>query len=294
MSDRRARSFGSVADAYDRGRPGYPEAAAAWLAGRTPGSVLELGAGTGRLTAGLVELGHDVLATDPDPEMLARLAERVPGARTAVAAAEALPVPDRCVDVVVCAQAFHWFDAERALPEIARVLRPGGRLALVWNQSDLTIPWVRRLSRLIGDQAHRDDLAAPVVVSPHFGFVEEVTFRHWQVLNRVTVLDLARSHSGVNTLPEEEREARLEEVLAFYDGYGRGMDGMQLPYLARCYRATVTEGPGRPPAVGRGSDPAPAPSDRDPGGPGPGGPDGRGPDGPHDGTDTDLLLIDFR
>ena len=290
MSDRPARSFGSVADSYDRGRPSYPEAAVSWLTGERPATVLELGAGTGQLTARLVERGHDVLATDPDEEMLARLAERLPDVRTAVAAAEDLPVADRSVDVVVCAQAFHWFDTDKALPEIARVLRPGGRLALVWNQTDLSIPWVRRLSRLLGDQEHREDLAQPLVVSPHFGFVEEATFKHWQRLDRVSVLDLARSRSNISTLPEEEREAKLAEVLAFYDDFGRGMDGMQLPYAARCYRATVTEGPDRTPAVGFGSDPAPPPDDphthRSP--------RKQAPSGPLDGTDTDLLLIDFR
>lgn len=290
MSDRPARSFGSVADSYDRGRPTYPAAAAAWLTGETPATVLELGAGTGQLTTRLVELGHDVLATDPDEQMLARLAARLPQVRTSVAAAEKLPVPDRSVDVVVCAQAFDHVDHERALPEIARVLRPGGRLALVWNQTDLGIPWARRLTRLLGDQPPRDDLAAPVVVSPHFGFVEDATFKHWQRLDRVTILDLARSRPSISALDEDEREAKLAEVLALYDDYGRGMDGMQLPYAARCYRATVSEGPGRPPAVGFGSDPAPPPEDphthrstrR------------QAPSGPLDGTDTDLLLIDFR
>jgi len=292
MSDRPARSFGSVADSYDRGRPSYPEAAVSWLTGERPATVLELGAGTGLLTARLLERGHDVLATDPDEEMLARLSARLPDVRTAVAAAEDLPVADRSVDVVVCAQAFHWFDPDKALPEIARVLRPGGRLALVWNQPDLTIPWVRRLSRLIGDQEQRDDLAEPVVMSPHFGFVEEASFRHWQRLDRVSVVDLARSRSNIATLEEPEREAKLAEVLAFYDDFGRGMDGMQLPYAARCYRATVTEGPGRTPAVGFGSDPAPPPDDphthRSPR------KQSQSPAGPLDGTDTDLLLIDFR
>ncbi|WP_166135712.1 class I SAM-dependent methyltransferase [Nocardioides ochotonae] len=291
MSDLPARSFGSVADSYDRGRPSYPEAAVSWLTGERPATVLELGAGTGLLTTRLVERGHDVLATDPDEEMLARLSARLPDVRTAVAAAEDLPVADRSVDVVACAQAFHWFDADQALPEIARVLRPGGRLALVWNQPDLTIPWVRRLSRLIGDQEQRDDLAQAVVMSPHFGFVEEAAFRHWQRLDRTSVVDLACSRSNIATLEEAEREAKLAEVVELYDDYGRrGVDGMQLPYTARCYRATVTEGPGRTPAVGFGSDPAPPPDDphthRSP--------RKQAPSGPLDGTDTDLLLIDFR
>ena len=147
-----AHSFGGVAEAYERGRPTYPADAVQWMVGDQPSSVLELGAGTGKLTRVLVSLGHDVHATDPDAEMLAILEEQVPGTRTAVASAEDIPLADRSVDVVIAAQAFHWFDLDRALPEIARVLRPGGRLCLVWNQRNEKIPWVRRLGALIGTQ----------------------------------------------------------------------------------------------------------------------------------------------
>lgn len=278
---RRARSFGSVASSYDRGRPTYPREAATWLTGAEPLTVLEVGAGTGKLTARLVELGHDVHATDPDPALLEVLAGSLPGVRCTEAAAEELPVPDRSVDVVVCAQAFHWLDHERALAEIARVLKPDGRLALVWNVTDTRIPWVRRLGGLIGTQEHQDDPAGAVVASPLFGFVEEATFKHWQLVDRGSVRDLALSRSGIATLDEEERAAKLAEVVAFYDEFGRGMDGMQLPYLARCFRATVVSGEQEAVAVedpeGR-RDPMTDPSS----------------DTVSDGTDTDMLLIDFR
>ncbi|MFL6060613.1 MAG: class I SAM-dependent methyltransferase, partial [Marmoricola sp.] len=110
-SDEQARSthalsFAGVADTYDKARPSYPEDAAAWLVGPERARVLELGAGTGKLTELMVAAGHDVLATDPLPEMLVHLATRVPGARTAVASAERIPVPTQSVDVVVVAQAF--------------------------------------------------------------------------------------------------------------------------------------------------------------------------------------------
>ena len=297
-----ARSFGSVAEAYERGRPSYPRAAAAWLAGTAPATVLELGAGTGKLTAELVALGHDVHATDPDPEMLAVLARRLPDVRRSVAAAEEIPVPDRSVDVVVCAQSFHWFDLERALPEIARVLRRGGRLSLVWNQRDERIPWVRRLGALIGSQDQRRQPAEPVVQSALFGFVEDETFRFWQTVDRVSIKDLVLSRSNVAVLDEEARAAKLAEVLAFYDDYGRGMDGMQLPYVAHCFRAVVVE------PLRRADDPATgdaAPGRETTGGVGgvggeePAGIEqpGAGDDLHHgisDGTDTDMLLIDFR
>jgi ubiquinone/menaquinone biosynthesis C-methylase UbiE len=284
-----ARSFGSVADAYDRGRPSYPREAAAWLVGEQPVTVLELGAGTGKLTAALVALGHDVLATDPDAQMLAILNRDLPEVRTAIASAEDIPLPDQSVDVVVCAQAFHWFDLDRALPEAARVLRPGGRLALVWNQRDERIPWVRRLGALIGTQDQLREPAEPLVQSALFGFVEDASFRFRQEIDRESIQDLVLSRSNVAALDEEGRAAKLAEVLAFYDDYGRGMDGMLLPYTSRCFRAVVVDRPRR-------ADPAP------PANPDDGGPDAPDDPGPSprddrevsDGTDTDMLLIDFR
>ena len=127
--------------------------------GQDAATVLELGAGTGKLTAQLVELGHDVVATDPDKAMLDRLVRNLPEVRTIEAHAEELPVGDRAFDAVVAAQAFHWFDLDRALPEMARVLKPGGRIGLAWNQRDESIPWVRRLGKIIGTQEQLDEPA---------------------------------------------------------------------------------------------------------------------------------------
>lgn len=279
-----ARSFGSVAEAYDRGRPPYPREAAAWLVGSEPVTVLELGAGTGKLTAELAAMGHDVHATDPDRDMLAILERRLPDVRVSLASAEELPVPDRSVDVVVSAQAFHWFDLDRALPEIARVLKPGGRLAVVWNQRDERIPWVRRLGTLIGTQDQLREPAEPLVQSALFGFVENESFRFWQGVDRESIQDLVLSRSNVATLDPDARSAKLAEVLAFYDDYGRGMDGMQLPYVCSCFRAVVVDQPGA-------SDEAPTVPDTDTG---PEVPDDDLNHGLSDGTDTDMLLIDFR
>jgi SAM-dependent methyltransferase len=262
-------SFGSVADAYDRARPTYPREAAAWLVGEEPVTVLELGAGTGKLTEVLASLGHDIHATDPDAAMLAKLRERLPDVLTSVASAEDIPAPDAAFDVVVVAQAFHWFDHDRALPEIARVLKPGGRLALVWNQRDERIPWVKRLGALIGnqDQRHGEE---PLVLSGLFGFVEQQSFRHWQVVDRGSIQELALSRSNVAVLDEEGRAAKLAEVLAFYDDFGRGMDGMQLPYVAACFHATVLDKT----EAASGEETAAPLTD--------------------DGADPDVLLIDFR
>jgi ubiquinone/menaquinone biosynthesis C-methylase UbiE len=252
-----ARSFGSVADAYDRGRPGYPAEAAAWLVGDEPVTVLEIGAGTGKLTEALVALGHDVHATDPDDAMLARLRARLPDVPTSVASAEQLPAADASYDVVVAGQAFHWFDHDVALPEIARVLRPGGQLALVWNKRDEQIPWVRKLGRIIGNQ-ERQDSEAPLRTSAYFDDVEDASFRHWQTIDRTSVQDLVVSRSNVAVLDDQARQVKIAEVLALYDDYGRGMDGMQLPYLAWCFRATVAARPepttADPSATSSGSD----------------------------------------
>ena len=275
-----SRSFGSVADAYDRARPTYPREAAAWLAGEQPVTVLELGAGTGKLTRVLVSLGHDVHATDPDAAMLAIHEEQVPDVRTAVASAEEIPLPARSVDAVIAAQAFHWFDLDRALPEIARVLRPGGRLCLVWNERNEKIPWVRRLGTLIGTQEQLNDPAQALIFSELFGFVEEREFSHWQTVDRKSIQDLVLSRSNVAVLDAEGRAAKLAEVLAFYDDYGRGMDGMQLPYVTRCFTATVLDRPSGP------DDPDDS-DDASDGGDGDGA--GKRPDDP-----DDELLIDFR
>ena len=285
---RQARSFGQVADAYHRGRPSFPADAARWLVGEHPATVLELGAGTGKLTAVLAELGHDVHATEPDPAMLAVLRRRLPDVPTSESGAEEIPLPDRSVDVVVAAQAFHWFDHDVALPEIARVLRPGGYLALTWNNRDTRIPWVRKLGAILGEQSRTENSGSvdALVHSDLFGFVEDKTFHFWQDVNRETIVDLVASRSYVATLDEEARAAKLAQVLALYDDYGRGMDGMQLPYDCECFRAQVVDRPDQPPPDrpddedDHAGEPPAEPRD-----------DGRRIS---DGGDTDMLLIDFR
>jgi SAM-dependent methyltransferase len=279
----RSRSFGGVAEVYDRARPSYPEEAVHWLvlgewADRSSGAdVVEVGAGTGKLTERVLEGGHTVLATDPDHAMLGPLTTRAPQAVVAQAAVEHLPVRTRSVDVVVGAQCFHWFDLPLALPEIARVLRPGGHLALTWNLRDERIPWVRRLGALIGTHDQGSDPTYELLASNLFGFVEKATFRHWQPLDRSRLRELVQSRSNVIAMSDDERESVLRGVDALYEEYGRGADGMLLPYVTHCYKAVV-----RPHEVAE-----------DPTSPGvldEGAPSGRGtdPDG-----DDGALLIDF-
>ena len=149
---RSARSFGAAASVYHQVRPGYPVEAIAWLIGDAV-RVLDLGAGTGKLTEALVALDRDVIAVDPVEEMLEELEVAVPGVPRILGTAEDIPIEDASVDAVVAGQAWHWFQPERAVPEIARVLRPGGVLGLVWNSRDT----VRRLA----SPGRRDHARAP-------------------------------------------------------------------------------------------------------------------------------------
>lgn len=234
-----AGSFGSVAATYADHRPGYRLDAVTWLLGTSPARVLELGAGTGKLTGQILALGHDVVATDPAPEMLTVLRRDHPRARVTSAKAEDIPLPAGSVDIVVAAQAYHWFDRERALPEIARVLRPGGILALIWNNPDRTVPWVRRVFESIGVYGV-DEGADPVAGSDLFSPSAQKQFRHWQNLNRAGLLSFAGSVSRIAVMPDDERAPVLNKLGSLYDDYGRGPDGMKLPWIAACYRTRVT------------------------------------------------------
>jgi SAM-dependent methyltransferase len=231
-------AFAEVAGAYERGRPGYPEEAVRWLTGDEPCDVVDLGAGTGKLTRALVGLGHRVTAIEPLPEMLELLPTEAPGAFAILGNAEVIPLPDSFADVVTCAQSFHWFDHAVALPEIARVLRPGGRLALVWNSRDDRDPWSARLSAIIGNETVQDwDVFPAILESSLFGPVETAEFTMEQRLDRETLLDLVLSRSYCAKLPPAERKPVLEAVTRLYDETA-GPDGVRLPYVTECYRAS--------------------------------------------------------
>jgi len=238
---RHGRSFGPVADSYDRARPSYPVDAVSWMVGSTPRRVLDLGAGTGALTRLLVAARHAVLAADPLPEMLGRLRRRSREAtdtlRVVAAAAEQLPLRDHVVDAVTVAAAYHWFDEGRAVPELARVLRPGGTLAMVWNVRDETVPWVRRLSETIGHSADLPDPSGTLGLSGAFGPVEWARFRLYQPVDRAMLLDLVRSRSYVAVLPPAEREDVLTRVGQLYEHQRGDTLGLQLPYVTHCLRA---------------------------------------------------------
>jgi SAM-dependent methyltransferase len=160
VSDRvaRSRSFENVAAEYERHRPEYPEEALRWAGSRLRleegARVLDVGAGTGKLTRGLVALGYEVVAVEPGGPMLDELRKAVPGAEVLEGPAEVIALPDASVDAAFAAQAFHWFDRERAVPELHRVVRPRGGLALLWNWWDDRDPLQHELAELIGYAGH--------------------------------------------------------------------------------------------------------------------------------------------
>ena len=230
-------AFADVAGAYERGRPGYPEDAVRWLAGDEPRDVVDLGAGTGKLTRALVSIGHRVTAVEPLDAMRAELEAALPDVHALPGSAEAMQLPDDSADVVASAQAFHWFDHANALPEIARVLRPGGRLALVWNSRDDRDPWMARLSAIIGNEVIEESDVVPVIAeSGLFGPVEIAPFTFVQTRDREALLDLVLSRSYLAKLPPAERQPVLDAVGQLYDETA-GPEGVRLPYVTECFRA---------------------------------------------------------
>jgi SAM-dependent methyltransferase len=230
-------AFADVADAYERGRPSYPDDAVRWLVGEEPCDAVDLGAGTGKLTRVLVAQGHRVVAVEPLDEMRAELEAAVPGAHALAGSAEAIPLEDASADVVTSAQAFHWFDHDAALPEIARVLRPDGRIALVWNSRDDGDPWMARLSAIIGNETVEESDVVPVLdASGLFGPVEMARFSFAETRERDGLLDLVLSRSYLAKLPPAERQPVLDAVGTLYDETAPP-DGVRLAYVTECFRA---------------------------------------------------------
>lgn len=238
---RSARSFGAAASVYHQARPGYPADAVEWLVGDAK-RVLDLGAGTGKLTEALVGLDREVIAVDPVEEMLEELEIAVPGVPRILGTAEDIPIEDASVDAVVAGQAWHWFIPERAIPEIARVLRPGGVLGLVWNSRDTSADWLREAGEIMHE---RHDASATfetyVQVGPPFGAIEEHTVAWAKRMTRAGFLDLVRSRSYFITASESEQAstlAALETLLLTHPDVA-GAEELEVPYLTRCFRTRL-------------------------------------------------------
>ena len=229
-----AGAFAGQGADYDRLRPGYPDAVLdamlAPLAGSAPTlRAIDLGAGTGKLSGALAERGLEVTAVDTSEAML-EVARARGGTITAgslatrLARAEETGLPAASAELVTVAQAWHWFDAEEASAEVARLLAPGGVLALVWNMLDVTIPWVHRLSRIMhaGD-IHREDFAP--TVGPELELTDRRAITWEDPMPTQDVIDLARTRSYVITAPEERRQkvlANLDWYLHDHLGHARG------------------------------------------------------------------------
>jgi len=219
-----AAGFSSAADLYERARPSYPQEAIDWLVRETglgPGrAVVDLGAGTGKLTRLLLPTGARVVAVEPIAEMRAHIG----AAEVLDGTAEAIPLPDHSVDVVAVAQAFHWFDQDKALPEIHRVLREEGSLVLVWNMRDLDDPLQRSVEDLLAPV--RQDVPGqalgawrdPLGQSALFGPAVVGTFEYEQQFTADDLCDRVASTSFVATMRPIDREELLVRVRALAAG----------------------------------------------------------------------------
>ena len=235
----RSLSFGSEAAAYERGRPSYPPEAIDWLLPDGARDVLDLGAGTGKLTTRLVERGLDVVAVDPIAEMLELLRGALPATPALLGTAEQIPLRDNSVDAVLVAQAWHWFDPKRAIAEVARVLRPGGRLGLVWNTRDERMGWVKDLGRVIGHES--DPFSDRVTLPEPVTDVERHHVEWTSYLTPQALIDLVASRSYCITSPADVRTRTLEEVrelLVTHPALANS-SGLALPYITVCIRATL-------------------------------------------------------
>ena len=249
---RRGSSFGAVASTYAELRPGYPEAAVRWCVaptGKDIGSlrVLDLGAGTGKLTALLAGLGADVTAVEPDPAMLGELRRGLPSVRALAASAEQIPLPDASADAVLCGQSMHWFDMPRALPEIARVLAPGGTLGALWNSDDDRVPWVARLQEVAEGAAspslyrRRNEVAA--FAAEHmdagpFAPPDAAEFPNSHLLTAETLTELIGTHSQLLVMAASERDRLLADIGAYLASRPETAAGQfELPLVTSAMRA---------------------------------------------------------
>jgi len=242
----RRLTFGANADAYERARPAWPEAAARWLVPEDAELVVELGAGTGKLTRAVSALGTRVVAVEPDPRMLAVLHGL--GLEGVQGSAEGIPFGDGVADVVIAGSSLHWFELELALPEIHRVLREGGRFAFGWNHRDDRHPAVVRMGQALhaaqartrGPRWRSRDWSAELTAAGLFRDVEKAQFEHVHELPREALGDHLLSYSGVAALSEDERRPVFSEVAALLDSdESVSVDGrLRLPFVVTAYRAT--------------------------------------------------------
>jgi SAM-dependent methyltransferase len=237
----------ATADNYVRGRPDYPPGITEWLRDamglRGGMSVVDLGAGTGKFTPRLSATGARVIAVEPVAQMLAKLSAAQPQVETLAGTATAIPLADASVDAVVCAQAFHWFASKGALAEIHRVLKPGGKLGLVWNMRDARVAWVTALdqivNRLEGDTP-RFYTGAWRHAFPYAGFgpLHEQHYSHGHTgAPEDVILNRVRSTSFVAALAPSERAKIDEQIYALIAAEPElaGKETVTVPYTTAAF-----------------------------------------------------------
>ena len=239
LTQTRAASFGAAAAAYERARPSYPEAAIDWLLPHGARRILDLGAGTGKLTRHLQARGLDVVAVEPSEGMRAQLSHGLPDVPVLAGSAEQIPLKDASVDAVVVGQAWHWFDPARAVPEVARVLKPGGALGLIWNIRDRRDPWMDAFSGLEPEHDNSEADSENPRIGPPFGPIERFDLPWRQSTTPAALIDLLASRSYVIVLPQAERAALMAKVRCFLaaDPSTAGKAEISVPYVTRCSRA---------------------------------------------------------
>jgi len=237
--------FETASDVYERGRPGYQEDLVAFVverAGIGEGTrVLDLAAGTGKFTRELLPFGARCVAVEPSASMREMLSRVVPGVPAIAGVGEAIPLRSGSMEAVVVAQAFHWFDAQLSLGEIARVLRPAGVLSLAWNERDEHDPVMVELARMTRwDRCMPYPVGmdfSPIIDASHrFGPVTRTEFHFTQPLDRQALVDQVASRSYVRVLPDDERAGFLAEVAAFA---GTLEEPVMMPYNTQLFTATV-------------------------------------------------------
>jgi SAM-dependent methyltransferase len=236
-----SRSFERVAGVYERSRPGYPPEAVSWIAERldlrTGRTVLDLGAGTGKLTRALLETGARVVAVEPGDAMRAELERAAPGAEALCGSAEEIPLPDGSVDAITVGQAFHWFRHDVAIPELHRVLRAGGGVALVWNSRDPDELVHREIGALLApfvppDRPPSEDWARQLADSDLFGPLEERRFSFVQELDADALAERIASVSFVAAAPPEARRELDRRLRQVAESLGGRVD---FPYVTAAY-----------------------------------------------------------
>jgi SAM-dependent methyltransferase len=243
-----AQGFSAGAASYQRARPDYPEEAVAFLAERfaiVPGRrLVDLGAGTGKFTSCLTATGAHIVAVEPVEDMWRRI-DAGASVRVVAGTAEAIPLGDGCADVVLAAQAFHWFDGPRALAEMRRILVPGGGLGLVWNARDRSAAWVAELSAIVdayGNAIRRhetEEWRDAFDGDTGFGPLQMTAYPNPQEVDEDQVVDRVASTSFIAILPEDERAKVLDRVRELVRSHPdtRGRERFSFPHEARVYTA---------------------------------------------------------